>query len=78
MGIAPCGQPESGRARGEPPDASSFGEPNKAVQKGHPARSYSRFTDVCGSIRDARGAICQLGLASELEERAALVVTELA
>ncbi len=31
-----------------------------------------------GSVRDARGAIRQLGLGSELEERASLVVTELA
>ena len=37
-----------------------------------------RFTDIYGTVRDARVAVYALGLGSDLAERAALVVTELA
>ncbi len=40
--------------------------------------AYSRFTDVFGSVREARSAIGNLGLRPDLQEKAALVVTELA
>ena len=41
-------------------------------------RSYPRFTDVFGSVREARNTIGSLGLRPDLQEKAALVVTELA
>ena len=82
MGIARLGRSGSGRSLGPPrPSAARGTKPGKTSAPGGPpgqARPYSRFTDVFGSVRDARGAIYQLGLGSELEERASLVVTELA
>ncbi|MGH9107710.1 MAG: ATP-binding protein [Acidimicrobiales bacterium] len=46
-------------------------------------RDYSKagqrpFTEVYGSVRDARAAVYSLDLPDDLAERAALVVTELA
>jgi anti-sigma regulatory factor (Ser/Thr protein kinase) len=42
------------------------------------AHGEDRYTDVFGSVREARAAIFALGLTAELGERAALVVSELA
>jgi anti-sigma regulatory factor (Ser/Thr protein kinase) len=50
----------------------------KGVDADHTRAAERRFTDVFGTVREARAAIRSLALPRDLEERAALVVTELA
>ena len=55
--------------------AGQFRSPGEAAELTGP---YPRFTDVFGSVREARNTIGSLGLRPDLQDKAALVVTELA
>ena len=61
------------------PGVPDRGGPGTPSDRGARRRGdYSSFTDVFGSVRDARAVISQLRLPTDLAQRASLVVTELA